>query len=65
MSEWKNVEEELPPKNKFVLVVDNEDQYSVDYFEPKDGWNRSTDAVAWLEIDPYIHKKNDDIDETQ
>ena len=57
MNDWKNVEDELPPKNKFVLVVDNEDDYTVDYFEPKCGWDRSTNVVAWHEIEPYLYKE--------
>ena len=57
MMKWKNVNDELPRKNKFVLVVDVEDEYRVDYFDPKSGWDRSVDAVAWLEISPYLKGK--------
>ena len=56
---WKSVNNELPQKNKFVLVVDEGDEYRVDYFDPKCGWDRSTEAVAWVEITPYLTGKKE------
>lgn len=60
MSEWTKVKDGLPENMNQVVIITEDDDYKVDYFDPSDGWEKGFRVKAWIS---FKHYEEDDTKE--